>query len=84
MLRAYVIHFKYQNPGDKAPGPVRQFRIYADSLDEARRLAFIDATEEVFENLARALHASTTPEALGCIIPRPSEDGTQSATASHG
>ncbi len=39
MLRAYIIHFKYQNPGDKAPGPVRQFRIYAGSLDEARRLA---------------------------------------------
>lgn len=28
-----------------------------------------------------ALHASTTPEALGCVLPRPSEDGTGPAAS---
>ena len=37
-MRLYIILFKFQNPGDKKPGPVRQFRIYAGSYDEARRL----------------------------------------------
>ena len=39
------------------------------------RLAFIHAVEETFEHLNRALHAATTPAALGCILAE-SEDGT--------
>lgn len=39
MLKPYTIYYKYQVPGDKKPGPVRQFRIYANNTDEARRLA---------------------------------------------
>jgi hypothetical protein len=39
MLKAYIVYFRYKNPGDKAPGPVRQFRIYANDADEAQRLA---------------------------------------------
>lgn len=50
--------------------------------DAPRRLAFIDATEQVFEHLDRALYAATTSKALGCIIPA-SEDGT-TPPASHG
>lgn len=39
MLRTYIVYFRYKNPGDKAPGPVRQFRLNANTLEEARRLA---------------------------------------------
>ncbi len=39
MLKTYIVYFRYKNPGDKEPGPVRQFRIYANSADEARHLA---------------------------------------------
>ena len=39
MLRPFIIYFKYKIVGDKADPPVRQFRIYASDLDEARRLA---------------------------------------------
>lgn len=38
VLRPYIVSFKYKSPGDKQPGPVRQFRVYANSLAEARRL----------------------------------------------
>lgn len=39
MLRPYIIYYKYKCPGDKKPGAVKQFRVYANNLDEARRLA---------------------------------------------
>jgi hypothetical protein len=39
MLKTYIVYFRFKNPGDKAPGPVRQFRIYANNVDEARQLA---------------------------------------------
>jgi hypothetical protein len=39
MPQPYIIYFKYKIPSEKAQGPIRQFRIYATSLDEARRLA---------------------------------------------
>jgi hypothetical protein len=39
MLSLFIVYYKYQQPGDKKPGPVRQFRIYASSAEEARRLA---------------------------------------------
>ena len=38
MPRAYIVYFKYKIPSEKAQGPVRQFRIYAASLEEARRM----------------------------------------------
>ena len=56
---------------------MKLFDHHLPDWDDAQgRLAFIDATEQVFENLERALYAATTPEALGCVLPRPSEDGT--------
>jgi len=39
MLTPYIIYFKYKGPSDKKPGAVKQFRLYANNLDEARRLA---------------------------------------------
>ena len=39
MLRPYIVYYKFRIPGDKTLGAVKQFRIYADSVDEARRLA---------------------------------------------
>jgi len=39
MLRPYIVYFKFKIPGDKSPGAVKQFRVYAGDLDEARRLA---------------------------------------------
>jgi len=38
MLKPYIIYYKYKGPGDKKPGAVKQFRIYANNLPEARRL----------------------------------------------
>ena len=38
-MRPYIIYYKYKCPGDKKPGAVKQFRIYANNMDEARRLA---------------------------------------------
>ena len=38
MLRPYIVYFKYKIPADKTSA-VKQFRVYAASLDEARRLA---------------------------------------------
>lgn len=38
-MHVYIILFRYHIEGEKKPGPVRQFRIYADDLAEARREA---------------------------------------------
>lgn len=38
-MDAYIIVYKYKREGEKKPGPVRQFRIYANDLEEARREA---------------------------------------------
>ena len=35
----YIILYRYQAKGTKKPGPVRQFRIYADDLEQAKREA---------------------------------------------
>ena len=37
-MTLYIVYFKYKQIGDKKPGPVKQFRIYANNLDEARQL----------------------------------------------
>lgn len=39
VLKAYIVYFKYKCPGDKKPGAVKQYRLYANSLEEARSLA---------------------------------------------
>ncbi|MBI4717208.1 MAG: hypothetical protein HY763_05345 [Planctomycetes bacterium] len=39
MLKLFIVYYKYQVAGEKKPGPVRQYRVYANSLEEARRLA---------------------------------------------
>jgi len=39
MLNLYIVYFRYKIPTEKGPGPVRQYRLYAGNLDEARRLA---------------------------------------------
>ena len=38
-MKPYIIYFKYKVPGDKAGPAVKQFRLYATSVEEARRLA---------------------------------------------
>lgn len=35
----FIILYRYKQPNDKQPGPVRQFRIYAQDLAEAKREA---------------------------------------------
>jgi len=40
----FTVYFKFKNPGDKKPGPVKQFRIYASNLEEARQLVTQYAT----------------------------------------
>ena len=39
MLTPFIIYYKYQLPGGKRPGAVKQFRLYANDLEEARRMA---------------------------------------------
>ncbi|MFQ5464096.1 MAG: hypothetical protein ACE5E5_15900 [Phycisphaerae bacterium] len=39
MLSAFVVYYRCKKPGDKKPGGVKQYRLYANSLEEARRLA---------------------------------------------
>lgn len=39
MLRPYVVYYRYKIPGEKSQGAVKQFRVYANDLDEARRMA---------------------------------------------
>lgn len=39
MLKPYIVYYKYKCPGDKKPGAVKQHRIFAESEDDARRLA---------------------------------------------
>lgn len=39
MQQMYIILFRYKPEGEKKPGPVRQFRIYADDIEEAQREA---------------------------------------------
>ncbi len=39
MLQTYIVLYRYKAKGEKKPGPVRQFRIYAQDFDEARREA---------------------------------------------
>ena len=44
MLKPYIVYFTYKCPGEKKPGAVKQFRIYANSWEEARRLVARHAT----------------------------------------
>ncbi len=39
MLQTFIILYRYKARGEKKPGPVRQFRIYAQDFSEARREA---------------------------------------------
>ena len=39
MNRRYTISFRYTKPGEKKPGPVQRFVIYAARLEEAREQA---------------------------------------------
>ena len=39
MLKPYIIYFKYKIPGEKAGAAIKQYRVYATNLDEARQLA---------------------------------------------
>lgn len=36
--KPYIVYFKYKLPTEKTQGAVKQFRVYATSIDEARRL----------------------------------------------
>lgn len=37
-MRMFIVYYKYKAKGEKKPGPVRQFRIYAGNAEEARRM----------------------------------------------
>ncbi len=37
-MQTYLVYFKYKPAEAKKPGPIRHYRIYADSLEEARRI----------------------------------------------
>ena len=39
MLKTYIVYYRYKVPSEKGPGPVRQFRLNAATLEEARRMA---------------------------------------------
>jgi hypothetical protein len=39
VLTPYIVYYKYKCPGEKKPGAVKQFRIYANSWEEAKGLA---------------------------------------------
>ncbi len=39
MLKPYIIYYKYKCPGDRKPGAVKQYRLYANDPTEARQLA---------------------------------------------
>ena len=56
MLTAYIVYYTYKGSGAKKPGAVKQFRLYASSLDEARRLAHRQANYPDVEviNICRA------------------------------
>ena len=43
MLEPYIVYYKFKCPGDKKPGAVKQYRIYAESAEDARRLAIQQA-----------------------------------------
>lgn len=38
-MKMFIILFRYQIEGEKKPGPVRQFRIYARDIAEAQHEA---------------------------------------------
>ncbi len=38
MPKPYIVYFKYKIPTDKTQGAVKQFRVYATTIEEARRL----------------------------------------------
>jgi len=44
MLQPYIVYFTFISPGDKKPGPVKQFRVYANDWEEARRLTAEQST----------------------------------------
>lgn len=39
MLQPYIVYYRYKIPNEKSQGAVKQFRVYANDLDEARRMA---------------------------------------------
>jgi hypothetical protein len=36
-MKTYIVLFKYKAEGEKKPGPIRQFRLYANDLEQAKR-----------------------------------------------
>lgn len=37
MPKPFIVYYRYKAPTEKS-APVRQYRVYADSLDEARKM----------------------------------------------
>ncbi len=38
MLRPFAVYYKYKCPGTKKAGAVKQFRLFAENVEQARRL----------------------------------------------
>lgn len=36
MLKRFTISFRYTKPGEKKPGPIQRYVIYAENLEQAR------------------------------------------------
>ena len=37
-MKPYIVYYRFKGPGEKKPGAVKQYRLYASGLEEARRL----------------------------------------------
>lgn len=44
MLKPYIVYYKFKCAGDKKPGAVKQYRLYANNFEEARELVARQAT----------------------------------------
>ena len=64
IMEAYIIVFKYKREGEKKPGPVRQFRIYAGDLDEDGAPDFVvpnEVANDVREYFGEAVYRTVIP-----------------------
>ncbi len=37
-MKPYIVYYRFKGSGEKKPGAVKQYRLYASSFEEARRL----------------------------------------------
>ena len=42
-MKTYAVYYRYTRPGEKKPANVTHFKIHANDVEEARKLAFLQA-----------------------------------------